>query len=207
MECWPFFRAVQKTVLKLSEFEGHEGHWSSLTPSDKWIGNKLPNSRNGPLILIKADLKKAIRATWECQQPSGCVQRFPSLYTQTHFYTDITTSWMPGYLPQSSGSLGDLSLLSFFIRGWCYLLTSTNRHPPSSHNSLPCPISWAWLKTKRQAFGTEWPGQWDLMEKSGVGGIMARARQKSRTMATACAGKGQACRDYNANLVSFLYIL
>ncbi|CAG5866573.1 unnamed protein product [Menidia menidia] len=58
MEHRPFSGAVQRTVLKLSEFEGHEGHWCSLTPSDKWIGNKLPNSRDGPLILIKADVKR-----------------------------------------------------------------------------------------------------------------------------------------------------
>lgn len=45
------------------------------------------------------------------------------------------------------------------------------------------------------------------MEKSGVVGIMAKAHQKSRTMAVASAGRGQAHRDYNANLVLLLYIL
>lgn len=45
------------------------------------------------------------------------------------------------------------------------------------------------------------------MEKSGVVGIMAEALQESRTMAAACAGRGQAYRDYNANLVPLLYTL
>ncbi len=45
------------------------------------------------------------------------------------------------------------------------------------------------------------------MEKSGVVGIMAEAHQKSRTMAAACAGRGQAYRVDNANLVPLLYIL
>ena len=45
------------------------------------------------------------------------------------------------------------------------------------------------------------------MEKSGVVGIMAEARQKSRTVVAAFAGRGQASRGYNANLVLLLYIL
>lgn len=45
------------------------------------------------------------------------------------------------------------------------------------------------------------------MEKSGVVGIMVEAHQKSRTMAAACAGRGQAYKGYNANLVLLLYIL
>ena len=45
------------------------------------------------------------------------------------------------------------------------------------------------------------------MEKSGVVGIMAEARQESRTMAAARAGRGQAYGGCNANLVPSLYTL
>ena len=156
MECWPFFRAIQRTVLKLSEFKEHEGHWSGLTPSDKWIGNKLPNSRDGPLILIKADVKRRSEPHENVNSSVG-VNR--GSHAATHIYTYITTSRMP--LCTTGHWQPHWHHSALFLHPWLMLPPHHHwhRHPPSPLNSLPCPISWAWLETKRQALGTEWPGQ------------------------------------------------
>lgn len=46
------FQDVHKSILKQS-------FWTlamkPLSWADKWVGNKLPNTGNGPLILIKGD--------------------------------------------------------------------------------------------------------------------------------------------------------
>lgn len=153
LKCWPFCRAVQRTILKQSEFGGHKGPCRKPTPSDKWIGNKLPKSRDGPLILIKRWCKKVIRSTWRCQQSRMSEWRFSFKHTHTH----ITPPRMLCLKPVAALLT---SLCSFSILGWCSPPQHYwHLHPPSLLNSLPCPISWAWLETKRQTPVTEWPGQ------------------------------------------------
>lgn len=48
---------AEKTVLKLSKF-GARRSPRQPHPADKWIGNKLPYTRDGSLILINRDVKK-----------------------------------------------------------------------------------------------------------------------------------------------------
>lgn len=44
-------------------------------PADKWIGNKLPNSRDGPLILIKGDVKRRSAPHDNVNSPVGVKRR------------------------------------------------------------------------------------------------------------------------------------
>ncbi|TSM77347.1 hypothetical protein Baya_6097 [Bagarius yarrelli] len=46
-----------RTVLKLSKF-GAQGSLRRPRTADKWIGNKLPNTGDSPLILINGDVKR-----------------------------------------------------------------------------------------------------------------------------------------------------
>lgn len=84
--CWPFPRCARSTVLKLSEFGQQKGRWNGLTTSDKWIGNKRPNSRDGPLILIKGGAKR-------CSAPLTLSTDY-SEHPTTHSYPHITTPAM-----------------------------------------------------------------------------------------------------------------
>lgn len=137
MECWPFFRAIQTTVLKLSEFGGRRGHWSGLTPSDKWIGNKLPNSRDGPLILIKADVKRRSEPHENVNSPVG-VNRGSHPATQKHTHTHI---YHLHYHIQDAPlyhSLLAASLTSFGSLFSYYLLTTTDTATATLHlSSIP----------------------------------------------------------------------
>lgn len=59
-----------RTVLKLSKF-GAQGSQRRPRPADKWIGNKLPNTRDGPLILINGDVKRRLAPHDGVNSPAG----------------------------------------------------------------------------------------------------------------------------------------
>lgn len=59
-----------RTVLKLSKF-GARGSQRRPRPADKWIGNKLPNTRDGPLILINGDVKRRSAPHDGVNSPAG----------------------------------------------------------------------------------------------------------------------------------------
>lgn len=59
-----------RTVLKLSKF-GAQGSQRRPRPADKWIGNKLPNTRDGPLILINGDVKRRSAPHDGVNSPAG----------------------------------------------------------------------------------------------------------------------------------------